>query len=184
MDNHNTYTPFLSSNRLYFTKITSSHCTQNYLSWLHDKEVNLYLESGRYPETLDSLLSFVNNAYTKEVLFLAIHKKEDNKHIGNIKIDGINRLHSFAEYGILMGDKSEWRKGFAKEASITILNHCFNRLNIRKINLGVLNENKGAIKLYEQLGFKTEGCLKKHIFSNGEYKDVIRMAIFKSDLND
>ena len=41
--------------------------------------------------------------------------------IGNIKIDPINEIHKFGEYGILIGDKEYWGKGFAREASEEVL---------------------------------------------------------------
>ena len=41
---------------------------------------------------------------------MGIHLKENCKHIGNIKIDPINKKHGTGEYGIMMGDKDEWGK--------------------------------------------------------------------------
>ena len=94
--------------------------------------------------------------------FLAIHIKESGKHIGNIKIDPINSKHAYGEYGILMGDKGEWGKGYAFEASKTIIDFSFNTLALRKINLGVVSENFGALHLYKKLGFIEDGVYKNH----------------------
>lgn len=127
---------FIETDRLVLTKVTEYHCNETYLRWIHDATVNKYLETGRYPQTIEDLVDFVRTMADKESLFLAIHKKDTIAHIGNIKIDNINRFHGTAEYGILMGDKEEWGKGYAKEASISVLNYCFKRLNIRKVNLG------------------------------------------------
>lgn len=172
---------FLTTERLYLCKLDASHCNDNYLGWLHDDEVCKYLETGRYPQNEEDLLGFVENTYKKEALFLAIHRKDNNKHIGNIKIDSINRIHQTAEYGILLGDKTSWGHGFAKEASDVVLRHCFNRLNLRKITLGVISGNVGAVKLYkEKLNFEEEGLLKRHVLNQGKYCDVIRMATFST----
>jgi len=81
----------------------------------------------------------------------------------------------------LLGDKSEWGKGYAKEASIAVFNHCFNRLNLRKITMGAVQENIASIKLYEKIGFKQEGLFKKHAFYDGEFRNSIKMALFKDD---
>ena len=173
-------TPFLYTNRLELFKVDKDHCNNDYLSWLHDSEVNHFLETGYYPQSLEELEQFVDNVYKKEVLFLAIHTKEDGKHIGNIKIDSINRIHQIAEYGILLGDKSAWGKGYAKEASEVVLMHCFKKLNLRKITLGVIADNTSAIKLYkEKLNFLEEGKYVKHVFFDGKYCDTVRMATFK-----
>lgn len=171
--------PFIETERLFLYKVDELHCNETYLSWIHDKEVSKYLETGRFPESIASLTEFVHLSSRQSVLFLAIHIKENNKHIGNIKIDAINRFHQYAEYGILMGDRTSWGKGYAKEASIAIIDHCFHKLNLRKINLGVIADNVGAVNLYIKLGFEIEGVYKKHLFCDGSYVDVNRMAVFQ-----
>lgn len=170
---------FLETDRLLLCKLTYKYCTQEYINWLHDPEVNKFMESGKYPETKESLETFIDSVNQKENLFLAIVEKESKRHIGNIKIDSINRFNQTAEYAIMIGDKEAWGKGLAKEASDIVINHCWNALNIRKLKLGLISGNQVASRLYEKMGFDKEAVLKKEVFSNGEYVDVIRMAIFR-----
>ena len=54
-------------------------------------------------------------------------------------------------------------------------------LNLRKVYLVVDVDNTVAVHVYEQIGFKKEGLLVKEYFSAGEYRDVIRMAIFQHE---
>ena len=86
---------------------------------------------------------------------------------------------------ILMGEKSEWGKGYAKEASIAIIEYGFARLQLRKIYLGVVDMNTVALHLYQKLGFETEGILKEHFFHkiSCSYRDEIRMALFHPQAN-
>ena len=75
--------------------------------------------------------------------------KKDLKHIGNIKIDPINVKHKYGEYGILIGDKTQWGKGFAIEASMRVFDFCFSsEVDLRKINLGVNQINLNAVNLF------------------------------------
>ncbi len=104
--------------------------------------------------------------------------KESNKHIGNIKIDPINYKHGYGEYGIMMGDKTEWGKGYAKEASQTIIKFCFEILNLRKIKLGVVEANIAALELYKKLEFEIEGIYKNHCIYDGVLNNIVRMSIF------
>lgn len=70
-------------------------------------------------------------------------------------------------------------KGYAKEASMAIIDYFFNKhLFLRKITLGVIAENKNAVELYQKIGFIVEGIYRKHLNHDGEYYDIIRMAIF------
>ena len=159
------------------------HCSPEYVSWMNDPEVNLYLESGgNY--SLDVLRDYLLKAVAnKEILFWAIHIKSSGKHIGNIKIDPIYFKHGRGEYGILLGDKTEWGKGFAREASLLTMEYFFNELKFRKLTLGVIEGNDAAIQLYKNLGFELEGTFKKHGLYGQKYCDLYRMAIFNSALS-
>ncbi|HUS00527.1 MAG TPA: GNAT family protein [Chitinophagaceae bacterium] len=172
-----TLTPLLESERLLFKPLSLAHLSEEYVSWLNDKEVNKYLESGG-DYTLEKLKCYLEAVEKKEILFWAIHIKESDKHIGNIKIDPIIKKHGVGEYGILMGDKNEWGKGYAKEASLKIIDYCFNTINIRKITLGVVEEHNQAVQLYFKLGFSVEGKYIKQGLYNGHYCDTLRMALF------
>ena len=172
----------LNSERLFYRSISLEYCTNSYVSWMNDFEVIKYLETGgNY--TIEKLTEYINNVINTKLFFLAIHTKENGKHIGNIKIDPINTKHGYGEYGILMGDKSEWGKGYAFEASMTVIDFSFKILGLRKICLGVVNENYPAMNLYKKLGFKVEGVYKNHGIYNGKYLDIIRMALFNPNLN-
>ena len=84
-----------------------------------------------------------------------------------------------------MGDKSEWGKGYAKEASKKIIEFFFGEEKpLRKINLGVVKSNTSAVKLYESLGFEIEGVFKQHVNYDGIYHDILRMALFNKRNHD
>lgn len=144
---------------------------------MNDPEVIRYLESGG-DYTLAKLKLYLKKVEKNPILFWAIVVRS-GKHIGNIKIDPINYRNRVGEYGILMGDRTEWRKGYAKEATLTIINYCFSgNENLRKITLGVVEDNITAVKLYEDIGFEIEGRYKNHAYHDSKWCNVLRMAIF------
>lgn len=165
------------SQRLYFKPMEMEHVTVKYLSWLNDPEINKYLEVKK-ENTMEALKEYVSDAVNKEIFFWAIHLKENGLHIGNIKIDPVDKKNGIGEYGILMGEKGEWRKGYAKEASMAIIDFCFTKMNLRKITLGVVENNIAAVNLYKHIGFVTEGNYRKHALYDGIYCNILRMAIF------
>lgn len=170
----------LESDRLILKPLDLTFLSQKYVNWMNDLDVNKFL-SGEGDYSLDKLKMFLTEVEKKDILFWAILTKNESKHIGNIKIDPVEIKHGFCEYGIMMGDKNEWGKGFAKEASKMVIEYCFKCLNLRKMNLGVIESNSRAVKLYEKLGFITEGKLINHVSSNGEYVNVLRMALFNQN---
>jgi ribosomal-protein-alanine N-acetyltransferase len=168
----------LETERLLLHPLNLDFCTQNYVDWLNDPAIYKYLET-RGDQTIDSVKEFILKQIELKNYIWAIIIKDTKKHIGNIKIDSINLSHGYAEYGILMGDKNEWGKSFAKEASKRVIDYFFyENFNLRKINLGVVSENISAVNLYNKLGFIQEGYFKKHLKYNNIYHDLIRMSIF------
>jgi [ribosomal protein S5]-alanine N-acetyltransferase len=168
----------LISDRLVLNPLSLIHCTNEYLAWMNNPEVYRYFETGG-DYKMDNLRKYLESVEANPfILFWAIHLKENGKHIGNIKIDPINKRHGLGEYGIMMGDSDEWGKGYAKEASKIVINHCFRDLGLRKINLGVVEDNNTAVNLYKKLGFSTEGIYKDHGYYDGKLCNLIRMAIF------
>lgn len=110
-----------------------------------------------------------------------INIKLTNKKIGTIGLSSIDYRNQKAEYGIIIGEQDEWAKGYAKEASYAILKYSFNELNLQKVYLKVFSDNYSAIKLYRNLGFNDEGLLRKEIYKNGSFKDVIIMSVLKEE---
>lgn len=166
----------LESERLIYKRVSAEHVTEDYVNWINDPEVNMYLETrGNY--TLDLLKSYIEEQYNNQVYFWAIHLKGSKKHIGNIKIDPINLETNSGEYGILIGDKSNWGKGFASEASIRIINYCFEELGLSKVTLGVIEDNRSAVHLYKKLGFKIDEVIKGTKVYNNKISNSLRMSI-------
>ncbi len=173
--------PEITTRRLLLKPLGTGHLSQNYVDWLNDPEVYKYLETGG-DYSLEKLEEYLKEVEKKNIYFWAIHLKENDKHIGNIKIDPINYKHGYGEYGILMGCKEEWGKGYAKEASLAVIDYCFKELQLRKITLGVVEGNIRAFLLYKKMGFELEGVYKKHGFYENKYQDVFRMALFNPKL--
>ena len=166
----------LESERLIFKRLSEEHISTTYLNWLNDPEVYKYLETGgNY--TMDMLRVFVEEQYKKEIYFWAIHLKDSKKHIGNIKIDPINLNTNSGEYGILMGDRLNWGKGYAKEASLTIIKYCFENIELDKITLGVVEDNINAVFLYKKIGFEIDEIIKGTKSYNNKISNAIRMSL-------
>ena len=167
----------LETDRLIVKPLSKEFLSEVYVGWMNDKKVNRYLQSGG-DYTLQKLARYIDDVENKPKYFWAITLKSNGKHIGNIKIDPVNFRNKFGEYGIMVGDRHEWGKGYANEASKAVIKFCFDSLKLNKINLGVLISNKAAIRLYQKLGFRIEGHLKKHEIHNRHFVDTYRMAIF------
>lgn len=167
MNNFNKYT--IESKRLVFKPLNLSHLSIKYVNWMNDKDVNNFLESGG-DYTLEKLKFFLINRQFQKNYMWAIHIKNSNQHIGNIKIDPNVTLGPMelrkdcGQLGILIGEKSQWGKGYAYETSKKIIDFCFEQLGIKRIVLGVKRSNLNAVKLYKKIGFD--------FFEKNEYPEI------------
>ena len=76
-----------------------------------------------------------------------------------------------------MGDKSNWGKGYAKEASISIIKYCFEELKLSKITLGVIEDNITAVALYKKLGFIIDEIKVDVGIYNNKLSNSLRMSL-------
>lgn len=76
--------------------------------------------------------------------------------------------------GIYIGDP-DWRsKGIGKTVMALYEEEC-RKLGYQRIELGVFSHNAGAIRLYERAGFTKIGIIPHFTYSQGEWRDDIRM---------
>lgn len=178
---HFSEVPTLETERLILQPLNKYFLSKDYVNWMNDKEVNRFLESGgNY--TLEKLNDYLEEVESNPKYFWAIILKETNTHIGNIKIDPIDYIGLFGEYGIMIGDRTAWGKGIGYEASTSVIDFCFNVLYLEKINLGLQRSNIKALKLYEKLGFKKSLNNFLEAKSKKQLNDSLRMTVLNKQI--
>lgn len=101
--------------------------------------------------------------------------------VGLVSLTSIDTLNRSAEFHIMIGDISSQNKGAGSFATNEMLNHAFNNLNLHRISLSVLEDNTRAQHVYEKVGFKKEGVLRKVFFKNGIYVNAFIYSILKNE---
>ena len=111
-----------------------------------------------------------------EVLWTIAERTSDRcvGHVGLYQID--NRVRK-AEFGIVIGEKRLWGRGLGKQVTEAVVAWGFSQLNLHKITLSVLATNSRAIHIYKSLGFTCEGLLRDDQFRDGQYLDLMLMAL-------
>ncbi len=103
------------------------------------------------------------------------------KEIGSVYFRDISMEHHKAEYGIFIGEEDALGCGYGTEAAKLAIKYGFDELKLHKIFLRVLEENKKAIKSYENAGFIREAFLKDDVYIQGSYRNIILMAVLESE---
>lgn len=171
---------FLSGEKVFLRALSLEDATSEYLSWINDPEITRGMVTGIYPSDIDSLKSYIKTTTAdKNTVIFAICDKLTGQHIGNIKLDRFDFISQTCELGLMIGNPDYHGKGIGKEVCLLVTNYAFDRLNLRKISLTVYGNNPAAIRLYKNIGFVEEGCLKAHVYIQGAYVDKYWMSLFR-----
>lgn len=115
---------------------------------------------------------------TTQIVF-AIRKLFEPQIIGFVVFKNIQQIHRSTEIGIRIGVEAERGKGYGKRALELALNYAWNHLNLHRVSLTVFGHNTRAIAAYRAAGFVEEGRLRDAAYIDGEWVDVIPMAVLR-----
>jgi len=144
------------------------------------KSKNIFLRALQ-PTDVEHIFKWENNpenwensgtsrSYTKEEISEFVNDKQDleksnqfrfiiclnltDEPIGAIDLFEYNTQKSIVGVGILIAEKENRRRGFAKESLNLISNYCRNELNIVNLFCNIKKDNVSSICLFENNGFK------------------------------
>lgn len=149
-----------------------------YLGWLHDPEVNRYLEVRHaLPRQVADLQAFVEsvNSSSDSILFGIF--LANGRHVGNIKLGPVNALHRRADLGVVLGDKAEWGKGLATRAIRLISAYAFDQLALQRLSAGCYDTNPGSLRAFIKAGYRHEGTLADYWQCDGQSVGQMLMGL-------
>jgi RimJ/RimL family protein N-acetyltransferase len=86
-----------------------------------------------------------------------IHELSSMRAVGSCGLHDVDPLAGTAEFGILIGERDAWNRGYGTEATKLTLSHAFETLRLRSVHLRVDDSNVAAKKAYERAGFIAVG---------------------------
>jgi RimJ/RimL family protein N-acetyltransferase len=152
--------------------------------WLNDPEVTEGLSTFLPLSMADEEQWFDRLArLDPEEKPLAIELKENDswRLIGSSGFFNLEWTNRCAEFGLFIGDKTVWNKGYGTQTVQLLLKHGFESLNLHRIYLRVYSTNPRARRSYEKVGFKLEGTLREAVYRHGTYADIHVMSVLRSE---
>ena len=156
-----------------------------FVRWLNDPEVTQFLlissplSMAMEEKWFDNQLQIPPTS--GQVLAIEVLVGDEWIHIGNTGLHDVDAVSRHAEFGIVIGEKSYWNRGYGTAATRLTLKHGFEHLNLNRIFLHVYENNPRAIKTYEAAGFLREGVLRQGVYKNGRYLDLVLMSVLQSE---
>ncbi len=162
-------------------RVPSIQDAPSYVRWLGDKKVVRYLmvQGGA---TLAAEKKWIRaEIKNKEKLFFNIFN-EDGILIGNTGLHLVKK-DSRAGFGIMIGEKKYWGKGYASECLDVLLHYVFRTLKYRRVTLTVYADNAPARHVYTKAGFIIEGIRRQHSWNTvtKKFSDEVMMAIMREN---
>lgn len=159
---------------------------KKWIEWQEDPENLDFFRNFNFPLSIDEMEMF----YTSSVLgqfdkkFFVIYSIKENAPIGMIHLIEINRQARKLEIGILIGEKGFRGKGHAFDALVVLCDYIFNRLNLNKVYIRIMESNKRLIQFCKRGGFEVEGVLKEEVFQDGDFHNQVYLALFRKTFID
>jgi RimJ/RimL family protein N-acetyltransferase len=149
--------------------------------WFNDPEVTANLQLRR-PVNLDFEEEFIAKALeSPDRVILGAALRADDRLIGSTGIETIDFDNRSGQFGIAIGDKAEWGKGFGTEVTRLMTGYGFERLNLNRLWLHVYDTNPGAARVYERVGYRREGVLRQARWQSTRYVDTIVMGMLREE---
>lgn len=114
---------------------------------------------------------------TGKVVQMMICLTENDEAVGSVYIRDIDRQHQKAEYGIFIGDAACRGRGIGTAAAGLMIRYTFEELGLHRLFLRVYADNGRAIGSYEKAGFVREAYLKDDVCIDGQFRDIVLMAV-------
>lgn len=175
--------PFLIGQRVYLRPLERTDVPL-LQAWINDQDVIRNLLNFR-PMNLQGEEEFLDKVTRDpDLIVLGIALRSDDRLIGDVALHRIQSRDRQAGFGILIGEKGEWSKGYGTEATRLIVRYAFDVLNLNRVWLHVLENNERGQRAYEKVGFKVEGVLRQSAFRDGRYLDTVTMGILRGELTE
>lgn len=150
------------------------------IAWRHDEELRrgaLWSDAPFGAREAQRWLRAVSDGVDAGRLTFAVELRGSGRLVGLTNLTRIDRRGGTAYFGVVIGEKDCWGRGIAHETLTLVLRRAV-ALGIRKVLLEVASDNPRAIALYQRAGFQTEGVLRRQLPREGEFVDVLIMAVF------
>ena len=153
-----------------------------FTQWMNDFYITDYTGRSHQVVSLQDEKEYLESGGDKTTF--AIIDEEKDEIIGTVGLHKIDNINRTATLGIFIGNRDYWSKGYGTEAIQLIIDFGFNYLNLKNIDLAVMEFNQRAVRCYQKCGFKEIGRRRKCKFIDGKYYDSILMDILAEDFKE
>ena len=160
--------------------LETNDVTERYVRWFDDQVLVAFSDSQYRSFTLEGQKLYVDSFVSNQDCDL-YGIFDDDLHIGNISILGLESVHRRAEISYLVGERSYWGKGVGSFAVSMIVGLADTKYDLYKLFAGVAKGNVASQKVLEKNGFTLEGQRRAHLYYNENFYDQLDYGLVLSE---
>jgi RimJ/RimL family protein N-acetyltransferase len=147
-----------------------------YLRWVNDFDVTRTLGLTIGPMTAEAEEAWYERvSRSEDEVPFTIYERAAMRPIGNTGLHDIDHSHRTAEFGIMIGEKECWGKGYGTEVTRLMLDYGFTALGLHNIMLTAYSFNDRGLRAYTRAGFREIGRRREAFRLAGQAYDVVYM---------
>jgi RimJ/RimL family protein N-acetyltransferase len=154
-----------------------------FVRWFTDADVirNLAMRAPMSLAAEERWFDRMLESQGREIHHFVICLLADDRAIGTVGLHDVDLRHGTAEFGIAIGEKGEWGRGYGTDATRAICDFGFAELRLERIGLFVYADNPRGRRAYEKAGFVHEATLRRAHYARGDHEDVHVMSILRAE---
>jgi RimJ/RimL family protein N-acetyltransferase len=152
-----------------------------YQRWINDFNVMSNLGGEPRPMTADAEAAWFERAATSnEQIIFTIYERPTLRPMGttDLRLDRANRT---ATFGILIGVKELWGRGYGTETTRLMLDYAFHVLGVHNVMLTVYPRNERGVRAYRRAGFREIGRRREAHLYGGLLEDILFMECLATE---
>lgn len=113
-----------------------------------------------------------------------IYERATLRPIGHANLRDLDGVRRTAEFGITIGERALWGKGYGTEATILALDFGFTILGLHNVMLDTWSYNERAIRAYTKAGFREIGRRREAQRIGAAVHDVVFMDCLATEFRN
>jgi RimJ/RimL family protein N-acetyltransferase len=111
--------------------------------------------------------------------FSVVHL-QTGKVIGAVGVHFSAPANRSAELGCWLA-RPYWGEGYTTEAMTLVIEHLFRHRKLQRLSASIWSPNVRSIRLVERFGFVAEGRLRRAVFKNRRWMDVLQFGLLREE---
>ncbi|HSS61799.1 MAG TPA: GNAT family protein [Candidatus Limnocylindrales bacterium] len=149
------------------------------IAWFEDLEVTRFIKRDN-PPSIDEEKAWLENV-ARDPNHIQWVVEHEGRIVGGTSIVEIDWKHGSGKTGTVIGDRTVWGKGLARELMQLRARYAFMQLPLRKLKSAYIEGNAASARAQKAAGYREAGRWRKDQFVDGEWRDLILTELLRED---